>query len=53
MNRREPFFGANAKAFAIQAAVAIVVFWAVSYFLGPTLETMAKAITRFIFALFE
>jgi hypothetical protein len=53
MKAREPFFGENAKAFALQALAAVVVFWAVSYFLGATIEAWAKGITRSIFALFE
>lgn len=53
MRNREPVFGANAKPFFIQAAVAIVVLFLANTYLAPAIEPWARATTRFIFALFE
>lgn len=53
MSRREPIFGANAKAFFIQALVAIIVFWLANRYLRPWLEQVVPPITRAIFGWFE
>lgn len=51
--RKEPIFGANAKPFFIQAAVAVVVLCLANWFLRPWLEQVMPPITRSIIALFE
>lgn len=50
---KEPVFGPNAKAFAIQALIAIVALTLANIFLRPWLERVIPPLTRSIFALFE
>lgn len=47
--RREPIFGANAKAFALQALAAVVVFWLANKYLRPWLERVIPPLLDSIF----
>ena len=52
VNNREPIFGSNAKAFAIQALTAVVVLWLANRYLRPFLDPYAEAAAKFIVGLF-